>query len=650
MPLDASTITMTRTAHEIAQMTQSGLNLIKQAISIYDADLKLTVSNQRFQDMFNLPDDLVELGKPFADCIRYLATKGDYGVVDNIDIFVKERVKQAKAFRPHYLERDRANGTRISIEGSPLRQGGWVTVYTDITDIKNQEALLRDRSKDLSQQLLSRSEELSQTNRELTASVSALEQTKRELIASESRLNLTNSMIPAHIARVDVNGCYTYTNQKLDSVIPNRPKNILGKNFKQALGIEAYEEVYPHFLDALKGQSSTFEFTLKDFGKQVRVALTPDRDKYGHVVGAYLLSMDITEEANARRALMHARRRELAAQLTSGLAHDFSNLLTIILGQQNKLESLDNLGVDVREIVTTTKAAALRGGALLDGLSQLNTKRILTPSAIDFSDLISGLKRLGDATLPEAIELKINNKIGSGRVVLDQGFTQDALLNLILNAREAITGPGVISVTAQHIEKWLEFIVKDTGHGFSEDAIKNVFTPFYTTKKGSAGRGLGLTTVFDFAKISGGRVGVENHKSGGAIITMRIPYIKAVPVVPGLVLLVEDNLEIRQSIRDYLRKMGHSVLETNSAEEALNLSHISDLTHIVTDLMLAGEMTGFDLAKSLRKIGMEIPIFIVTALPHSDPLRQAASASFPVLHKPFSDTQITTLFHESDQL
>ncbi|MEH6359275.1 MAG: PAS-domain containing protein [Amylibacter sp.] len=638
---------MTRTAHEIVQMTQSGLNLIKQAISIYDADLKLAVSNQRFQDMFSLPDELVEIGKPFADCVHYLASKGDYGSVKDIDAYVAEKVEQAKAFQPHYIERDRANGTRISIEGSPLRQGGWVTVYTDITDIKKQEALLRDHSKDLSHQLLTRSEELSQINRELTASVIALEEAKRELIASESRLNLTNSMIPAHIARVNVDGCYTYTNQKLDSVIPNRPKNILGKHFKEALGIEAYEEVYPRFLNAIKGQSSAFEFTLKDHGKQVRVALTPDKDKQGNVIGAYLLSMDITEEANARRALMHARRRELAAQLTSGLAHDFSNLLTIILGQQNKLESMQGLHEDVQEIVTTTKAAALRGGALLDGLSQLDAKRGLSQNPIDFINLINGVARLGNAVLPDDIDLDIDNQVGNSRVILDQGFTQDALLNLILNAREAIHDAGTISVTARRVENWLEFIVMDTGTGFSKDAIKNVFTPFFTTKKGATGRGLGLTTVFDFAKISGGRVDVKNNKDGGAIVSMRIPYIAAVPVEPGLVLLVEDNADIRQTIRDYLRKMGHSVLEADSAEEALGLSQISGLTHIITDLMLMGEMTGYDLAKQLRGHGMTLPITIITGLPKDNPLRRTASKSFPVLHKPFSDVQLATVFQES---
>ncbi|MFK5996741.1 MAG: PAS-domain containing protein [Rhodobacterales bacterium] len=637
---------MTRTLHEIAQMTQSGLNLIKQAISIYDADLKLAVANQRFQDMFDLPPELVELGKPFADCIRYLASKGDYGPVTDIEAFVAEKVEQAKAFQPHYIERERANGTTISIEGSPLRQGGWVTVYTDITDIKQQEALLRDRSLNLSEQLISRSEELSRINRQLTASITALEETKRELIASESRLNLTNAMTPAHIARVDTDGFYTYSNRKLDTVIPDRPKNILGMHFEQALGEKVYAHIKPHIETALKGRSSSLEFSLKDLGRQVRVAFTPDKDKNGTVVGVYLLSMDLTEEANARRALSHARRRALAAQLTSGLAHDFSNLLTIILGQQNRLEAMDGLTAEVLENIATTKAAALRGGDLLDGLANINASRNLTLKPVCFANLINGIKQLAGAAVSENTSLEITNEIGTAHLMLDQGFTQDALLNLILNAREAMRGSGKITVTAKRVENWLDFSVQDTGPGFSDEALHNVFTPFYTTKKGTPGRGLGLTTVFDFAKMNGGLVDVKNHEMGGAIVTLRIPYITASPIKPGLVLLVEDNIEIRKTIRDYLCKMGHSVLEANSAEEALNLSGVSDLTHIITDLMLEGEMTGYDLAKRLHDKGATIPVFIITALPKSDALRTRAEKRFPVLHKPFDQASLAALFQK----
>jgi PAS domain-containing protein len=158
----------------IQNITLAGLNLIKQALSIYDKDLRLVVANQRFQRMFRLPDELTQAGAPFADTIRLLVERGEYGVIDDPEAFIAERVAIARTFEPHYLERSRPNGTTISIEGSPLRQGGWVAVYTDITELKQQAALLRDRSADLSVELLARSEELSQTNRELTATITAL--------------------------------------------------------------------------------------------------------------------------------------------------------------------------------------------------------------------------------------------------------------------------------------------------------------------------------------------------------------------------------------------------------------------------------------------------------------------------------------------
>ncbi|KAB7613994.1 PAS domain-containing protein [Amylibacter sp. SFDW26] len=623
-------------------MTRSGLNLIKQAISIYDRDLKLIVANRRFKDMFELPENLVQVGATFRDTIRFLAERGEYGVIDDIDAYVIEKVIQAKEFEPHYMERKRANGTTISVEGSPLRQGGWVTVYTDITEIKHQEELLQIHSDGLSEKLVSRSQQLSKINRELTASVTALEEAKRQLTESEARLNLTNAMTPAHIARVDRNGIYTYSNNKLDTVIPTRPKNIIGLTFEEAVGQEAYEQLNPKFQEALAGHSSYFELGLRDHNRYVRVAFTPDIDETGAVSGVYLLSMDVTEESKARQALMHSRRRELAAQLTSGMAHDFANLLTIILGQQNKLETQDGLSNDMQEIIATTKAAALRGGALLDGLSAIDATRNLTIKPVSFDDFMDGVSRLAYAAVADDVTVTIETNLDDAKVLLDQGFTQDALLNLVLNANEAIEGTGSIKLESNIVEdNWLEFTITDTGTGFSEEAIQNAFTPFYTSKKGRVGRGLGLSTVFDFAKVSGGHVKLDNTPQGGARVSLRIPYSVAADIKPGLVLLVEDNLEIRENIRGYLRDMNHAVIETNSAEEAQKLVQVSDITHIITDVMLEGNLTGVDLAKTISK---DIPILIITSLPKTDPLRIQAENKFPVLHKPFEADDLMYFF------
>lgn len=219
MPLQSS---------ETAALTQAGLNLIQQALSIYDRRLTLVIGNRQFQDMFDLPNDLVQPGAPFSETIRYLAERGDYGAVGDIDLFVQSRVDQALDFEPHYMERTRANGRVISVEGHPLPQGGWVTVYTDITPIKRQESLLRARSEELSDQVLTYTEELAQTNRALTSSNTALEETKRQLTVMESRTRLTAEMMPAHIARIDRDLHYTFSNRRLGKVFPGRPTDLLG--------------------------------------------------------------------------------------------------------------------------------------------------------------------------------------------------------------------------------------------------------------------------------------------------------------------------------------------------------------------------------------------------------------------------------------
>lgn len=639
---------MAKTAIDTQGMTRSGLNLIKQALSIYDGELNLVVCNRPFKNMFGLPDRLTEPGASFSDTIRFLATSGEYGEISDVESFVRERVDQAKTFTPHYFERDRSNGTTISVEGSPLRQGGWVTVYTDITDIKMSEAMLRHRSEGLSEELLARSEELAKINRNLRSSITALEEAKEELAESEARLNLTNAMMPAHIARVGLDGCYTYSNLKLDQVLPDANKNILGMHMSEALGQDAFGKILPNFKRALMGDSSTFEFSLDETDRTIRVAFTPDFDQSGEITGVYLLSTNVTDERNARRALMHTRRRELAAQLTSGLAHDFSNLLTVILGQLGRIEEGAAQDSELFGSVQTMRNAAMRGSDLIKGLSRLEEARNLRVGPVPMDQFAQELKRLCRAAIGEAVELGVENALGNTRLIFDAAFAQDAILNLALNASEAMDAKGRLKITlAQQGEGWFQIRVADSGPGFEADALEHGVQPFYTTKRGGAGRGLGLSTVFDFAQSSGGTMRLANAHDGGAVITVRIPFYRANSTGPQMVLLVEDNPDIRAQIRSDLLKLGHKVLESDSAEEAQGLSQIEELGVVVTDLMLAGEKTGFDLATSIQENRPELPIIMITALPKEHALRKAATAKFPICQKPFKDNELMKFFESN---
>ncbi len=625
---------MNITDEQIKTMTTAGLNLIGQGLSIYDSNLRLVVSNRPFQVMFNLPDHLVEPGSMFRDTIQFLAEKGEYGEDVDVDDVVDTRVAQALTFEPHYLERVRANGQVISVEGAPLPKGGWVAVYTDITNTKQAEALLRARSVELSSQLLDRAEELSAANRKLAATNSALEEAKRQLTEIEARTRMTTEMMPAHIAHLDSEGRYDYSNRRLNSVMTGRPSEILGMHVSQALGSAAYLRVEPHLQKAYDGETSVFEFTEDQGSRRIRVSFTPDGEG-----GVYVMSVDITEETQARVALQQTRRRAMAAQMTSGLAHDFSNLLTIILGMQSRMEKMD-LPESARELVSATQQTARRGGQLLNRIADMTGNRTPQPKATDMRGLLEDLRILASPSLPRGVGLSVVNTLPDEAMMLDPGMVQDALLNLVLNARDACGGSGQITISAHTVGSiWIEITVSDTGPGFSNEALEKALNPFFTTK-GSEGSGLGLPMVYDTVKLAGGDLNLRNTPSGASVV-LRLPYRPAPPVQEGLVLLVEDSDDLRSQFRDMLVELGFSVIEATSTDEALALTaDIEDIALVLSDIRLEGQGTGLDL---LGRLKSRLPCILMTSLPYSDPLHRQALTLAPVLRKPFTRAQLSAL-------
>ncbi len=625
------------TEQQIKSMTTAGLNLIGQALSIYDSQLRLVVSNRPFQTMFDLPDHLVQPGALFSDTIRFLASIGDYGEVEDIEEVVDLRVKQALAFEPHYIERVRANGQVISVEGAPLPKGGWVAVYTDITDTKQAEALLRARSEELSDQLLGRAEELSAANRKLAATNAALEEAKRQLTEIEARTRMTTEMMPAHIAHLDSEGRYDYSNRRLNSVMPGRPSEILGMHISQALGSVAYNRVETHLHKAYGGEVSVFEFTEDQDSRRIRVSFTPDGEG-----GVYVMSVDITEETQARVALQQTRRRAMAAQMTNGLAHDFSNLLTIILGMQSRLEKM-GLSEDARELVAATQQTARRGGQLLNRIADMTGNRTPQPKATDMRGLLEDLRILASPSLPRGVGLSVVNTLPDKALMLDPGMVQDALLNLVLNARDACGESGQITISAHTIGGiWVEIAVSDTGPGFSQEALEKALNPFFTTK-GDKGSGLGLPMVYDTVKLAGGDLSLRNTPSGASVV-LRLPYRPAPPVQDGLVLLVEDSDDLRSQFRDMLVELGFAVIEATSFDEAFVLTKdVSDIALVLSDIRLEGQETGLDL---LAKLDPALPCILMTSLPYSDPLHRAALQRAPVLRKPFTRAQLSALIQD----
>ncbi len=609
--------------------TRAGLNLIQQALSIYDADLRLAVCNRPFQDMFGLSTHLVTPGARFDDTIRYLVETGEYGEVDDISEFVEARVEQARAFQPHYMERTRANGRTISVEGSPLPEGGWVTVYTDITSAKRQEALLRARSEELSDQVLTHAEELARTNRRLEATIAQLQEAKAELTEMEARTRLVTEMTPAHIAHVDEEGIYTFTNRRLSALLPDRHSDIVGLSFSEALGEDTARLLQDNLARAARGEGSVHEFTDPATGRRIRSAFTPDETAEG---GVYLLSTDVTEEAQARAALAQTHKRELAAQLTSGLAHDFANLLTIILGLQTRLERMP-LPLGAHELTSATRMAVRRGGGLLDKIADMTGSRTVQTAPVVVADFLDTFLPLARAALPDEITLHVENEVDPPALMLDAGSLSDSLLNLVLNARDAVASDGQITMILRAVkDTWLEITVDDTGNGFSDAALASALDPFFTTK-GDEGSGLGLTMVYDLVKLAGGTMRIANTDTG-ARVSLRLPLKPAeAKARPRLILLVDDMADLRASVRDMLTDLGHQVIEAATAEEAETLADLPGLDWVLSDIKLAA-MDGVALCQSIATRRPGLNLALMTSLPPSDPLRAEGATRWPVLSKP----------------
>ena len=362
---------------------------------------------------------------------------------------------------------------------------------------------------------------------------------------------------------------------------------------------------------AFAGEASVFEFTHEPSSRRIRTAFTPDETQGG----VYILSMDVTEEAQTRAALQQTRRREMAAQLTSGMAHDFSNLLTIILGMQSKLQRMD-LPEEASGLIAATLSAARRGGGLLNRIADMTGPREHTARPTNLSAFLSDLETLALSTLPDDVQFSINTLTDAVAYSLDTGMLQDSLLNLVINARDACGG-------------------------FSEQALKHALDPFFTTK-GGEGSGLGLSMVYDMTKLAGGRVHLSNTDRGGRV-TIRLPLrVAEGGAAPGLVLLVEDSPDLRDTIREMLREGGHLVVEASSAGEALSLvRELPEISALLSDITLEGDKTGLDLLDALPE--GHCPAYLMTSLPPDDPLHRAARKRAPVLRKPFAPAELEAL-------
>ncbi|WP_170149459.1 hybrid sensor histidine kinase/response regulator [Rhodoplanes roseus] len=358
----------------------------------------------------------------------------------------------------------------------------------------------------------------------------------------------------------------------------------------------------------------------------------------------------------AEKALRHSQRLEAVGRLTGGVAHDFNNLLMVISGSAERLKRTVQGEKETRlvEMITT---AAKRGETLTRQLLSFSRQQAVSPQSIDLTRRMPELSELIRRSLADEVEVAIDVPDRSCPVKVDPSEFEVAVLNICVNARDAMPNGGRLTVTV-HDAVMDEpgdgltgaFVVldfTDTGTGIPPDVLPRVFEPFFTTKDTAKGTGLGLSQVYGFARQAGGDVRIDSRVGVGTTVTLLLPRVALEPVAAeppvertavaagrNTVMVVEDNLAVADVCRSYLDQLGYDVTFAASPRDALTaLSGQHRIDLVLSDILMPGGMSGVDLARELRTLQPALPIVLMTGF--SDRAGDVARDGFPVLRKPF---------------
>jgi PAS domain S-box-containing protein len=393
------------------------------------------------------------------------------------------------------------------------------------------------------------------------------------------------------------------------------------------------------------------------------VVIDAIRDDDGELIGFAKITRDITEQHNAQAALEQSREQlaqaqkmEALGQLTGGIAHDFNNLLMIMGGHAQLLQRRLSEAKDLQAI-DAIRAAAGRGEKLTRQLLAFSRRQMLTPVKVDLRTRIDAVREMLSASLRGNIELVCDVEDSIWTVEADLGELELALVNVAVNARDAMPQGGKITVSARNVVlqagsaagslagDFVALAVIDTGEGMPPEVIKRVFEPFFTTKPVGKGTGLGLSQVHGFAQQSGGAVTIDSTPGEGTAVTIYLPRSEAAApansgeteksagTTLGTILMVEDSREVAEVTGTLLEQLGYRVVRAENAAEALrHLSQGIDFDLLFSDIVMPGHLNGFALAKECAERYPGIPILLTSG--YND-AAQAAENEFPILRKPY---------------
>jgi PAS domain S-box-containing protein len=413
---------------------------------------------------------------------------------------------------------------------------------------------------------------------------------------------------------------------------------MLGKTCWEAAGAPTSTAEWQEYIRRHKAHEAFRDFTYSiadDSGQAFHLSSSgrPLFGQQGQFLGYRGVSTDLTEKMRLEAQLRHSQKMEALGQLTGGLAHDFNNLLTVILGNAETIAEMTE-DQKLRSLAEMIQSAADRGSDLTQKLLSFGRRQSLLPKPLILREVLSNLEGLLRRALGEHIELEIHAPESQWLVVADQGQLESAILNLVLNARDAMPTGGVLRIETNEVAPalgkdacCLSITVSDTGTGMAPEVMERAFEPFYSTKEVGKGSGLGLSMVYGFAEQSGGHVSISSKVGEGTSITIGLPAQldaraqstndaeDAEPIPDGKerILVVEDDPQVLQFVTAQLLSLGYDVTAVSVGMDALErLEQDGRYDVLFTDVVLPKGMSGVEVARRARDLKPDLKVLLTS--------------------------------------
>jgi len=494
-----------------------------------------------------------------------------------------------------------------------------------------------------------------------------------ELQVRETRdfYELTLDAMPTMIGYIDKNLRLTYMNKALTEWYGVSRDQLLGRHIRDVATPGVEKELAPYVTAALHGEATSLTHSESRNGqtRDWQTHFVPEFDAQGEVRGFFSIIYDLTELKRLEARLLQAQKMEAIGQLTGGIAHDFNNLLGVVLGNLQLLERGVAESPALSRKVHTAMRAAVRGADLTRRLLTFARRQILDPTVVDVSRQLTAFKDLMQRTLGDSIEVRIVPTADLWRTRVDAGQFENAILNLAINARDAMPQGGRLTVRTQNVTldrafchdhpqiepgEYVSIAVSDSGTGIDPEILKRVFEPFFTTKESGKGSGLGLAMVHGFAEQSGGVALIESKKDRGTTVRMFLPRSReeqteredtiVTTTIPGgneTILVVEDDADLRETVVTALSQLGYRALSAANAETAIKiLSGAERIDLLFTDVMMPGGTLGPTLAKRARDLRPDIEVLFTTGYVDMTALNGTGLSGMDIIHKPYRNEEL----------